>query len=59
MVDKEGGGGFMPAEYSEHRWHVDSEHGDEAYGTIVSGKGALAAAGITRRRTETNASTSA
>lgn len=35
MVAKEG---FRPAEGSEHRWHVDSEHSDEVYDTTVSEK---------------------
>ena len=30
--------GFRPVEDSEHRWHVDSEHNDEVYDTLVSGK---------------------
>lgn len=35
MIDK---GGFRPAENNEHRWHVDLEHRDEVYNTVVSGK---------------------
>ena len=32
--------GFRPVEDSEHRWYVDSEHSDEVYETLASGKSA-------------------